>query len=96
MRTPLRLWLSLALAVGPVLLPTAPLEAQSTECSASTSDGTPRNCTQTEVMGLCLYEALDSRRSCVQDFPEWWLSWACEAFFVWDGAACLAKALIPF
>ncbi|TVP47464.1 MAG: hypothetical protein EA350_04970 [Gemmatimonadales bacterium] len=77
--------------------PVAPLEAQDSGCEAATIEGDRRSCTATEEMGRCLTDALDSRRACLQDFDGWLLERACDALFVWDAAACVAKAVVkPF
>jgi len=73
--------------------PVAPLEAQDLECTAVTLDGEPRKCTKTEELGKCLTDALDSRNACLEDFDGWFLERACDAFFVWDSAACLVDAI---
>ncbi|CAN5764586.1 hypothetical protein BH23GEM11_BH23GEM11_17800 [soil metagenome] len=73
--------------------PVTTLEAQSLECEAVTLEGAPRSCTASEEMGLCLTDALDSRHACIEDFDGWLKERVCDAFFVWDAAACVLDHL---
>lgn len=72
--------------------PPLPVDAQET-CVAATLDGEPRTCTATEEMGMCLTNALDSYRACVEDFDSWLLERVCDAYFMWDSAVCIGEAI---
>lgn len=74
--------------------PVAPLEAQ--ECVAVTMDDQPRNCTATEELGQCLFEAVDSYRQCSEIYTQWWIGWVCEAYMLYDSAMCLLSGALPF
>jgi hypothetical protein len=73
--------------------PLEPLDAQ--ECVVLSRAGETRDCTATERLGQCMYNALDSYETCEEVFTDWWLGWVCEAFFMWDAAACIIDAGLP-
>ncbi len=87
--------LATLLLAGAIALeaPLEPLDAQ--DCVVLARDGETRNCTATERMGQCLYEAVDSYQTCRDIFDDWWISWVCEAYFVWDASVCIIQSGLP-
>jgi hypothetical protein len=92
----IRWTLAAFLLAGAIALeaPLEPLDAQ--DCVVVARDGETRSCTATEQMGQCLYNAVDSYRSCQEFYIDWWISWVCEAYFAWDAAICIIEAGLPF
>jgi hypothetical protein len=73
-----------------------PLTAQVAEdCVAVTQEGDLRECTATEKMGQCLFNAVDSFRTCEEWYDDWWITWVCDAYFMWDSFICLIEGGLP-
>ena len=71
-----------------ILLPTGGLPAQDAGCIAVDSNDMPRSCTFLEEHGGCLWYALDSYDSCMEETEGFWASAGCQIGVQVDLLAC--------
>jgi hypothetical protein len=83
-----------ALAVLATLCDAVVVRAQQVPCEAVDEWGMPRNCTLSERLGMCGYEAWQSWKACVdedgdgdKDVP-FWMEQYCSAWAAFDLLAC--------
>lgn len=75
--------------LGVFALTWSPLPGLAQACIAWTSFGEQRNCTFTEELGKCYYEALDSRQQCLGGASSFWARSRCHFAFGIDHTACI-------